>query len=162
MPIDQATFRAVLSTVPTSVVVITGRSDSGAPLGATIGSFTSVSLNPPMVGFLPAVDMEVWKAMRGAGKFCVNVLTGEQEDVCWAFASGKADRFEGVNWSDSPAGLPLLSGVAAWIDCEIESETLLGDHYFVAGNVIGMGAENASESSMIFYRNAVGVPTIRS
>ncbi|NBO55072.1 MAG: flavin reductase, partial [Actinobacteria bacterium] len=96
MTVDQAIFRAVLAVVPTSVVVVTGMSPEGNPVGATIGSFTSVSLNPPMVGFLPSVDMEVWKAMKSTGKFCVNVLTGDQEKECWAFAGSKDDRFEGI------------------------------------------------------------------
>jgi flavin reductase (DIM6/NTAB) family NADH-FMN oxidoreductase RutF len=160
MTVDQAIFRAVLAVVPTSVVVVTGISPEGNPVGATIGSFTSVSLNPPMVGFLPSVDMEVWKAMKSTGKFCVNVLTGDQEKECWAFAGSKDDRFAGISWKKSPAGLPQLDGVAAWIDCQIHSETLVGDHYFVAGTVLHMGANDAAKDSMIFYRNAVGVPNL--
>ena len=162
MTIDHATFRAVLSAVPTSVVVVTGVGSSGEPLGATIGSFTSVSLDPPLVGFLPAVDMSAWQEMRKAGKFCVNVLTVEQEDACWAFASNKDDRFDGIKWSKSPQGMPRLDGSVAWMDCEIYSETTVGDHYFVAGLVTGMEAAHNAAHAMIFYRNAVGAPSIKS
>ena len=161
MSIDHATFRTVLSAVPTSVVVVTGMSGDGSPLGATIGSFTSVSLDPPLVGFLPAIDMAAWQEMRKVGKFCVNVLSVEQEDACWAFASNKEDRFDGIKWKKSPAGMPLIDGSVAWIDCDIHSETELGDHYFVAGLVTAMEAAHNSAHAMVFYRNAVGSPSIK-
>ena len=162
MEVDQATFRSVLSVVPTSVVVVTGIAEDGAPKGVTIGSFTSVSLNPPLVGFLPAATMGTWQQIRPSGKFCVNVLTSEQEDVCWAFASDKEDRFSQIKWKPSPSGTPLIDGVAAWIDCTLHSETLLGDHYFVAGQVTALGVSENASASMIFYRNSVGHPALGS
>ncbi len=162
MTVDNAQFRAVMSSVPTSVVVVTGMSESGAPIGATIGSFTSVSLEPLLVGFLPTINMVAWQEIRKTGKFCVNVLSADQEDACWAFASNKDDRFEGIKWSKSPAGMPMLDGVVAWIDCDIHSETELGDHYFVAGLVTAMEAIHNAAPAMIFYRNAVGTPSIKA
>ena len=78
-PFDSAHFRAVLGHVPTSVVVVTGLDAQGAAFGITIGSFASVSLDPPLVGFFPGVRSQSWAAIRESGRFCVNVLGSHQE-----------------------------------------------------------------------------------
>ena len=71
---DSAQFRAVLGHVPTSVVVVTGLDGEGKAFGITIGSFASVSLDPPLVGFFPGTRSQSWAAIRESGRFCVNVL----------------------------------------------------------------------------------------
>lgn len=141
--------------VPTSVVVVTGLDGSGAPFGITIGSFTSVSLDPPLVGFLPGTGSRSWSAIRGSGRFCVNVLAAGQADLCWLFAKEGDDKFAGIPWTPSPGGAPVLGGVAAWIDCALESETVVGDHYFVVGRVEDLRADDAVNDAMIFFRGRV-------
>src|SRR5215204_5644955 len=90
-PFDSAQFRKVLGHFPTGVTIVTGWSGD-TPCGFTIGSFTSVSLDPPLVGFLPMIASDTWQAMAPAGKFCVNVLRDDQADLCWRFAkSGVGD-----------------------------------------------------------------------
>lgn len=141
--------------VPTSVVVVTGLDVAGAPFGITIGSFTSVSLDPPLVGFLPGTASRSWSAIRGSGRFCVNVLAADQSDLCWLFAKEGDDKFAGIQWSSSPGGVPVLGGVAAWIDCTLESETVVGDHYFVVGRVEDLRADDAVNDAMVFFRGKV-------
>ena len=153
--VDAATFRSVLGHVPTSVVVVTGIDSSGAPQGITIGSFASVSLDPPLVGFLPGVNSRSWAAIRESGRFCVNVLTSRQDEICWRFAKEGDDKFAGVSWSKAPGGGPLIDGCAAWIDCAIESETVVGDHWFVVGRVEAMDASVDSQDAMVFFRGKV-------
>ncbi len=158
--IEPTVFRSVMSLVPTCVVVVTGYDSVENPVGVTIGSFTSVSLEPPLVGFFPGLETSAWLAMRDRGMFCVNVLTTDQVDLCWDFARSEADPFEGVSYTASPNGMPLLEGVKAWIDCDVYSETVVGDHYFVSGQVTAMGKGSAAAPSLVFYLGETRRPTI--
>ena len=102
----------------------------------TVGSFTSVSLDPPLVAFLPDRNSSSWRALRESGeRFCVNVLSAGQEDVCRAVAVRKTDRFHDIEWRPSPAGNPVINGAVAWIDCVTEQLHDAGDHHIVVGAV---------------------------
>ena len=152
---DSARFRNVLGRVPTPVVVVTGMDGDGRPHGITIGSFTSVSLDPLLVGFLPGTTSRSWAAIRESGRFCVNVLGAEQSELCWRFAKEGDDKFAGLEWSRSPGGSPILAGVPAWIDCAIETESEAGDHHFVTGRVEALDADETSDDAMVFFRGKV-------
>jgi flavin reductase (DIM6/NTAB) family NADH-FMN oxidoreductase RutF len=152
-PIDPATYRHALSHYPTGVTVVTGMDDEGWPLGLTIGTFTSVSLDPPLVGFLPAKASRGWRQIAATGSFCVNVLRHEQEDLCRQFARRPEDRFEGLSWRTSPGGSPILGGVLAWMDCTIESTVDAGDHWFVMGRVQHL--EVRSGLPLVFFSGAL-------
>lgn len=153
--IDPSQFRAVLGHAPTSVVVVTGHDAAGAPHGITIGSFVSVSLDPPLVGFFPGTSSRSWAAIRESGSFCVNVLTGSQEELCWRFAKEGDDRFAGVAHSTSGAGNPVLDGCVATIECSVESEHEVGDHLFVVGHVSSLSHAADAHDAMVFFRGKV-------
>ena len=152
---DSAKFRSVLGHVPTSVVVITGCNKDGDPFGITIGSFASVSLDPPLVGFFPGLQSRSWAAIRESGKFCVNVLGAGQDELCWRFAKEGDDKFAGIDWSLSGSGSPVLSDVIATIDCSIDSETQVGDHSFVVGLVTSLDHVDNAADAMVFFRGKV-------
>lgn len=154
---DSQHFRAVLGHFPTGVTVVTGLVD-GAPYGFTIGSFTSISLDPPLVGFFAQSDSETWAAMAPYGKYCVNVLRDSQADLCWRFAKSGVgdDRFEGLTWQSSPTGCPIIDGVGAWIDCEIDQSIELGDHFLVVGRVVGLDHHAEPPEPLVFYRGELG------
>lgn len=152
---DSAKFRSVLGHVPTSVVVVTGRNNSGDPFGITIGSFASVSLDPPLVGFFPGLQSRSWAAIRESGKFCVNVLGADQDELCWRFAKEGDDKFAGIDWSLSESGSPVLSDVIATIDCTIDAETQVGDHFFVVGRVTSLDHVDNAADAMVFFRGKV-------
>ena len=152
---DSAYFRAVLGHVPTSVVVITGCDTNAQPVGITIGSFASVSLDPPLVGFFPGLHSRSWAAIKESGKFCVNVLGADQEQLCWTFAKEGDDKFAGIDWSQSAHGNPLLSNVIGTIECAIESENVVGDHFFVVGRVVEMSHAPDAQQAMVFFRGKV-------
>ena len=160
MSIDSSLFRQVLGHYPTGVTVVTATAADGSPIGFTIGSFTSVSLDPPLVGFLPMTDSERWKAIEAAGSFCVNVLGSNQGDLCWQFAkSSIVNPFEGVEWRPSAAtGSPVLADVIAWIDCSIEAVVPAGDHVFVMGRVLDLEHvhPDLDPVPLLFYRGKVG------
>jgi flavin reductase (DIM6/NTAB) family NADH-FMN oxidoreductase RutF len=135
MPFDSSRFRKVMSHVPTPVTVVTATGPDG-PVGLTIGSFTSVSLDPPLIGFLPGKRSDSWPVLEAAGHFCVNILADDQGELCWRFATELPDKFEGVEWSPSPlVGAPLLDGVAGWIECTVYAVAEAGDHWWVLGLV---------------------------
>lgn len=152
---DSARFRAVLGHVPTSVVVVTGLDGDGRPQGITIGSFVSVSLDPPLVGFLPGLNSGSWKAISPSGRFCVNVLADGQDELCWRFARESEDRFAGVDWKPSVLGMPELAGCIATLDCSIHSETVIGDHWWVVGRVEVLDHIDNAGDAMAFYRGKV-------
>lgn len=151
-----ARFRQVLGHFPTGVTVITTVGDDGAPAGLAVGSFTSVSLEPPLVAFLPARSSSTWRAIEARGAFCVNVLAEDQEDLSRVFATSGADKFRGVGWRPSGAsGSPILHGVLAWIDCRTESVLDGGDHHIVLGRVEEMGVERET-GPLVFFRGGYG------
>lgn len=160
MSLDPMKFRQVLGHFPTGVTVITATSADGTPVGFTIGSFTSVSLDPPLVGFLPMVNSERWAAINASGSFCVNVLGAHQADLCWQFAkSSITEPFEGVAWHPSAiTGSPVIDGSIAWIDCSIEGVVDAGDHHFVLGRVLELEhTEPESEPNpLLFFKGQLG------
>jgi 3-hydroxy-9,10-secoandrosta-1,3,5(10)-triene-9,17-dione monooxygenase reductase component len=151
---DSARFRQVLGHFPTGVVVITAAPPSG-PVGMSVGSFTSVSLEPPLVGFLPGKASASWPAIEEAGVFGVNILGSDQEELCRVFASKADDKFTGVGWKAGVHGAPLLDGVLAHIECGIESVAEAGDHWWVVGRVLEMvmGHEGLP---LVFFRGGYG------
>ena len=153
--ITPALFRSVLGHAPTSVVVVTGRNSDGQPLGITIGSFVSVSLDPPLVGFLPGTSSRSWAGIKESGSFCVNILSAQQEELCWRFAKEGDDKFAGLNYETSDLGNPVLSQCIATIDCTINAEHVVGDHYFVVGKAESMSHVDDAKTAMVFYRGKV-------
>ena len=139
--LDSREFRRILGHYPTGVCAVTARGED-APVGMIVGSFTSVSLDPPLVGFLPNRASRTWSRIEAAGRFCVNVLAERQQDVCRALSSKTPDKFAGLSYRLSDAGLPILDGVVAWIDCELHAVHEAGDHYIALGYVLRSGREH--------------------
>ncbi|MBL7501958.1 flavin reductase family protein [Frankia sp. CNm7] len=143
-------LREIMRHVPSSVAVVTALHD-GAPVGMTVGSFTSASLDPPLVSFFAGKSSATWPLIERAGRFCVNVLSAHQPQVATAFAARDADRFGGRAWTASPLGSPLLDGVLAWLDCELHALHEVGDHLAVAGLVHGASAAG-DVKPLVFFR----------
>ncbi len=152
--IEAATFRQVLGNYPTGVAAITAMTAEGVPIGMVVGTFTSVSLDPPLVGFLPDKSSTTWPQIAAAGHFAVNVLASDQTGLARQLA-GKTDKFAGVEFTVSPHGLPLLPNVIVAIECRIHSITDAGDHYFVLGDVLGLEAKREGDP-MLFFKGRYG------
>ena len=153
-----AHFRDVLSRFASGVTVVTAIGDEG-PVGLTCQSFTSVSLDPPLVLFCPALTSRAWPQIERAGQFCVNVLADDQAAISNRFASRGTDKFAGVGWRPTPVtGSPLLDGVTGYVDCTVHAVHEGGDHAVVIGRVVdlGPGAEGSSEHGLTFYRGRYG------
>ena len=161
-PIDGPEFRRVLGHYPTGVTVVTASCPDG-PEGMTIGSFTSVSLDPPLVSFCPGHDSDSWIRMRDVDSFCVNVLGDDQADVSVTFAGKTEARFEGLSTRIEATGAPVIDGCLAWIDCRVHAIHTAGDHDIVVGRVVALGlAETeagstaAASGPLVFFKGSYG------
>lgn len=133
-------FRDVLGRFASGITVVTSTSN-GAPVGMTCQSFSSVSLDPPLVLFVPARTSRAWPLIQRSGKFCVNFLADGQADLSNTMASRGADKFAGVEWQPSAAtGSPVLPGTLGYVDCTIHTVHEAGDHYIVIGKVLDLVA----------------------
>jgi 3-hydroxy-9,10-secoandrosta-1,3,5(10)-triene-9,17-dione monooxygenase reductase component len=149
--VDPRHFRDVLGSYPTGVCVITSIAATGERWGLAVGSFTSISLDPPLVGFLPDKRSTSWSAIEQTGRFCVNILSAAQLEDCQRFAMRGGDKFDGISHGTTPGGLPLLDNVLAWVECDIERVVELGDHLLVVGAALAL--ERAREGApLLFYR----------
>lgn len=148
-------LRDVFGHFPTSVVAITTLDDADVPVGMVVGSFTSVSLEPPLVSFLVDNGSSTLPKILEAGRFCANALAGDQESVCRQMSKKGVDRFAGVEWERSAAGNPVLGGVVAWVDCVIDKTVELGDHHLVVGTVRELTVASP-KSPLLFFRGTFG------
>lgn len=147
-------FRRVLGHFAAGIAAITTVDDAG-PTGMVVVSFTSVSLDPPLVSFCADKGSGTWARIAASGRFCVNVLRHDQGAVSAQLASRGDDKFAGLDWEPGPTGSPVLPGVLAWIDCELEQAIEAGDHWIALGRVIALGAEG-EHLPLIFYRGGYG------
>lgn len=128
----------------TGVAVVAAVYD-GRPYGMAVNSFTSVSLNPPLVAFCAGHGSTTWPMLRMAGQFAVSVLAEGQERLGSAFGTAGAARFAELAWTRSPQGEPLVPDAVAWLDCAIARIVPAGDHDLVLGEVgaAGLGRRGA-------------------
>src|SRR5258708_23155135 len=158
---DAQHFRKTLGHYPTGVVVVTAMTDGG-PAGMAVGSFTSVSLDPPLVAFLPAKSSTTFPQIEQAGAVCVNVLAADQEAFSRSFAQKGADRFAEVEWSPAAVtGAPIIDGAVAWIECKIARIDDAGDHFIVIGRVLDLNV-GSTKSPLIFFQGGYGRVSMRS
>ena len=134
---DARAFREALGRFATGVALVTAAPD-GEPAGLIVNSFTSVSLEPPLVAFCPARSSFTWQRMRRTRRFGVNVLEEGHEDFALRATPAAADRFAGIEWEFGPGGAPLLTSALATLECEIVAEYPAGDHWIVVGLVDGI------------------------
>jgi len=153
--VDPQAMRDVLGHFASGVTVVTAVTADGAA-GFTCQSFSSLSLDPPLVAFAPARTSRTWPALRAIGRFCVNVLAEGQDAVSQNFARSGVDKFAAVRWSPSAHGSPVLDGVVAWIDGELWAEYDGGDHSIVVARVLDLGAD-PGRRPLLFHRGSYGL-----
>ena len=142
--IDPRELRNALGAFMTGVTVVTTLDETGSPRGLTANSFTSVSLDPPLVLFCIAKTAASCPVFAEAAQFAINILTEEQREVSGRFASNIADRFAGGDWRPGETGSPVLSGAAAWLDCRMHDQVDAGDHLILIGRVVAFDYSSAN------------------
>jgi flavin reductase (DIM6/NTAB) family NADH-FMN oxidoreductase RutF len=152
---DQARMRQIMGHFATGVTIVTAL-DGDEPVGLTAQSFTSLSLDPPLILFCPGKSSSTYPRIRNAGAFVVNILGEAQEAICRTFAVSGGDKFAEALWSPSDAtGAPVLDDVLAWVDCRLEEEHDAGDHIIVVGRVVDLSVEQEGKP-LLFYRGGFG------
>lgn len=154
-PVSQAEFRRVLGNFATGVTVVTAAAADGetSPAGFACQSFSSLSLDPPLVAFMVGRTSTTWPRIARAGAFCVNVLAAGQGELCRGFAVSGGDKFAGVAFDAAPvSGAPRLTGALAWVDCAIHAVHTGGDHLIVVGRVAALGADEPGAAPLLFHR----------
>ena len=124
---DEAHYRDVMGHYPTGVVCVTGMV-GGEPVGMVVGSFGAVSLDPPLVCFLPVRTSRTYARLRRAPALCVNVLAHDQVDECRTLAGPSPDKFDDIRWRPSERGAPLIDGAVAYVHAGLQREVEAGDH----------------------------------
>ncbi|AOY92213.1 hypothetical protein BKK79_10820 [Cupriavidus sp. USMAA2-4] len=143
-PFDRADLRRALGTFPTGVTVVTARGPDGQRLGVTANSFTSVSMDPPLVLWNLALSSPNLAAFQRCGHFAINVLAGDQAAICRQFATPSADKFDGVATLDGIEGVPLIEGAATQFECRTATSHPAGDHLILIGQIVRYRSQQAS------------------
>jgi 3-hydroxy-9,10-secoandrosta-1,3,5(10)-triene-9,17-dione monooxygenase reductase component len=154
-PSNSSWYRQVLGTLPTGVCVVTTTAPDGMSTGMAVGSLASVSLDPPLISFMPDKRSATWGIIERSGRFCANILAADQEDICRTFASKDSDKFSGIAYRLSENGCPIIEDAVAWVDCNIETVVDAGDHQIVIGRVKELRIERL-RSPLIFFKGGYG------
>ena len=120
----------------------------------TVGSFTSISLDPPLVGFFVDSGSTTLKQVMTSGVFTVNFLDDRSEALSHTFSGGPANRFAGIPLVSAPPGAPRLAGASGWLDCVLETRVQIGDHDLVVGRVVQVDVPAVPRSPLIFFGGA--------
>ncbi|MGI9416445.1 MAG: flavin reductase family protein [Geminicoccaceae bacterium] len=148
--IGHASLREALGCFATGVAVITTLGDWDAPVGLTVNSFSSVSLDPPLVLWSLSVKAPSVSAFQHHDGFAVNIMSAEAKDLVQRFARPSPDKFAGVTWTSGYLGVPLLNDVVATFECRTESRLLKGDHEIYIGRV--KCYSRTDRSPLVFHR----------
>ena len=150
--IDPQFFRSVMGQVPTCVTVVTAMVDE-RPHAMVIGSFVSVSLDPPLAGFFCTTASETWHALRSADALGVNVLGEHQIDISNACMRPPEERLVGLDWV-MVDGAPRIAGTTAWMTLTLHQVIDAGDHEFALCDVVTMDAPEEPLAPLVFYGGA--------
>ena len=147
-------FKQAMGNYPTGVTVVTAFDENNKPMGLTVNSFASVSLEPLLI---------LWSINDGAGsykdflkteKFAVNILASDQADLCTLFSSKVEDRFAECDWKKSELNLPILSESLAVLQCKVFKKVDAGDHTILIGEVLDI--HNEEKEPLLYHRRTIG------
>ena len=151
-------FKEALGNYPTGVTIVTTMTEDNIPLGLTVNSFASVSIDPLLI--LWSIDKRVstYNHFTNSKKFAVHILASDQSELCYLFAARDVDRFSNCEWETSEYKLPLLKNVAAILQCETYQTIEAGDHMIILGKVVDITGDN--RAPLLYHKRHTGeIPT---
>lgn len=149
---DQKEFRNALGTFPTGVAIITTVDHAGEPVGLTCNSFSSISLDPPLVSWCLRKASKSIEIFRHTACFTINILAGDQNELSGRFASSKiTDKFTGVAWRPGHGGAPVIGNCLASFECSTFAVHDAGDHLVFFGQVQQFD-HGRLEDPLVFYK----------
>lgn len=155
---DPRLLRDAFGAFLTGVTVVTTLDARGAPIGFTANSFTSVSLDPPLLLVCLAKTSRNYQTLMTTSGFAVNILSESQTDISNTFARPVEDRFASVDWQKGPLGSPVFAGVAAWFDCSMHNRVDAGDHVILIGKIEAF--ENSGKTGLGYARGGYFTPAL--
>ncbi|MFF2753222.1 flavin reductase family protein [Psychrobacillus sp. NPDC058041] len=149
-----ARYKAAMGNYPTGVTVVTAFNQDGKPMGLTVNSFASVSLEPLLI--LWSIDKRVYSYndFLKVDKFTVNILSADQGDLCTLFSSKVEDRFSQCDWKESSLNLPVLTNSLAALQCKVFKQIEAGDHTILIGEVLDI--QNEDKEPLLYHRRNIG------
>ena len=147
-------FKEAMGNYPTGVTVVTAFNEDQKPMGLTVNSFASVSLEPLLI--LWSIDKRVtsYDAFLKVDKFSVNILAADQEDLCKLFSSKVDDRFSQCDWKKSELNLPVLTNTLSVLQCKVFKKVEAGDHTIIIGEVLDI--QNESKEPLLYHNRKLG------
>jgi flavin reductase (DIM6/NTAB) family NADH-FMN oxidoreductase RutF len=147
--IDTHSFRQTLGCFPTGVAIATTQAADGQPVGLTVSSFNSVSLEPPLILWSLAEGSDSRDSFNAATHFAINILSAGQAELCTRFSAMVGNRFDGYGWQPGTGGVPVLDGVLAVLECRVWARYPGGDHVILVGEVLAHSSDR--EKSPLVY-----------
>lgn len=155
MTIPPDDFRRAMGCFATGVTVVTTDDPDGGPAGLTVNSFSSVSLDPPLVLFCLDRRSGNMAAFQRGGHFAVNMLRDDQHDIALRFASVREDKWDGVDYRMGEGGIPVIAGCLAVVECDTETIHDAGDHIILVGRVVKLDYASDGEP-LLYFRGQFG------
>lgn len=156
MSIDPRELRNAFGCFATGVTIITTTDSAGAPVGLTANSFSSLSLDPPLVLFCLDLNSSSFEAFHRNRHFVVNVLRDDQQELSSRFAKSGVDKWNDVGFETWVTGCPVLGDCIANLECEVDSVFEGGDHVIFVGKVVRLRYENGDYRPLLFFRGRYG------
>lgn len=147
-------FKEVMGNYPTGVTVVTTVDNNEVPLGLTVNSFASVSIDPLLILWSIDKGVNSYEAFVNTDKFAVNVLASNQSDICALFAMKGTDRFGSCEWNLSEHKLPILSGTAGVLQCKVFKTVDAGDHTILIGEVVDI--QSNQKEPLLYHKRKFG------
>ncbi|MGQ7906782.1 flavin reductase family protein [Burkholderia sp. BC1] len=143
--LEPRTLRNLLGSYPTGVAIVTTRTPDGRPVGLTINSFASLSLDPPLVLWSLVEHSPNLAAFRDSTHFAIHILASQQEALARRFATaGMPDKFADVAWQDAPEGVPAIDGAMTTLICAHDHSRHAGDHLLLIGRVVRTASQQGT------------------
>ena len=155
MPASENEFRGTMSLYPTGVCVVSAQVDERAPFGITINSFTSLSLEPPLVMWNLQKTSDKYKEWRDAEFFAVNMLRADQKDLSLKFAMRGQSAIDESLLYRAESGCPILSDCLATLECKVHARYEEGDHVIIIGEVLNAKSDPEADP-LTFHKGIYG------
>lgn len=146
---DTNQYREFFGQLPTGVTAIVAKSESG-PVGLIVGTFSSVSLDPPLVSFMVTRNSRSWISVKAAGTFTANILASDQRRLSQTLSGWSTQKFRNIAFEDHEA--QVIQGCLAWADCVLTKEIDAGDHVIVLATPRAMTVARTARPLIFFQR----------
>ena len=154
--IDAEIYKQVMGSFPSGVTVITTLDDQGQLVGMTASAFSSLSIDPALVLFCPNYKADSYPHLIRSKRFAIHLLASDQQAEAYAFASKGKNKADGIAWSLSALGNPVLDNAIAIIECELWREYEGGDHAIMVGAVKNLLVPSAPQTPLVYCRGKMG------